>query len=115
MNIWDTLILSPMINALLFIYTLLLLALVHKVAYQLEAFFRVSSTVLPMLLVAGLCLYPKATSPKREREPTGKRDRTLVSLVLMFEALLSVVGIPVLFLYLGSLPPAEFLGTPMHP
>ena len=81
--------------------------------YQLEAFFRIASTALPMVFVAGLCPYPKGTW--QDRPPTEQRDRTLVGLVLMFSALLSVLGIPILFLYLGSLPPLLFQGTPLHP
>ena len=97
----------------LFAYTLLLIALMHKVAYQLEAFFRVASTALPMVFVAGLC--PRPEGMWEGQPPVEQRDRTLVGLVLMFSALLSVLGIPILFLYLGSLPPLLFEGTPLHP
>ena len=93
----------------LLLYTMLLLALVHKVANQLEAFFRFASTALPALFVAGLALNPGAS------RSADKRDRTLVGLVLMFSALLSVVGIPILFLYLKSLPALVVQGTSLHP
>ena len=95
----------------LLLYVLLLVSVAHKVSYQLEAFFRVASTVLPLIFVAGLGLRPEA----KPQEAADKRDRTLVGLVLMFSALLSVLGIPILFLYLGSLPPGLFQGTPLHP
>jgi len=93
----------------LFVYTLLLVALVHKAANQLEAFFRIASTALPALFVAGLALNPEAS------HSADKRDRTLVGLVLMFSILLSVVGVSILFLYLGSLPAMVFQGTSLHP
>ncbi len=97
----------------LFVYTLLLMALMHKVAYQLQAFFRIASTALPMVFVAGLCPCPKGTW--QDRPPTEQRDRTLVGLVLMFSALLSVLGIAILFLYLESLAPLVIEQTSLQP
>lgn len=97
-------------------YLLLLLAVTHKVAYQLEAFFRVASTALPVAFVAGLGLRPGMRPAREDGSPgADQRDRTFVGMVLMFSGLLSILGVPILFLYLSSLPPALFQGMPMHP
>jgi len=97
----------------LFLYTLLILVVTHKVSYQLEAFFRLISTVLPAAFLTAV-----------EKVPCGPQDgaqERLFSRLLSFRLLLglslflSAVCVPVMFLHLDSLAPDVFGGTKLHP
>jgi len=97
----------------LFLYTLFILVVTHKVSYQLEAFFRLISTVLP---AAFLTAVEKVPGSARAGDEGSLLARLLsCRLVLGLSVLLSVVCLPVMFLHLDSLPPDVFGGTKLHP
>jgi hypothetical protein len=97
----------------LFLYAVLIFVVAHKVSYQLEAFFRLISTVLPPVFLTAGARVPRGAEDGDE----GNLLSRLLSLrlVLGLSALLSVVCIPVIFLHLDSLPPDVFGGTRLHP
>jgi len=97
----------------LFLYTLLILVVTHKVSYQLEAVFRLISTVLPAAFFTAVEKVPRGARGGAE----GNLFSRLLSfrLLLGLSAFLSAVCIPVMFLHLDSLAPDVFGGTKLHP
>jgi hypothetical protein len=97
----------------LFLYTLLILVVTHKVSYQLEAFFRIICTVLPAAFLTGVEAVPGGGAGGSGRNLFARL--TSLRLLLGLSVLLSVVSLPVMFMHLDSLSPDVFSGTKLHP